>query len=221
MVIKSKKEKIKLAMHRDFLERKNKMHERYPLSEIRRLQIQQGFSNINDPKLINMLVPPKKSTDGFGDDLGFDDFDPEKGIYSNKIEPVRNVLYTTIQKQNNSLREMEHPKLVLIEPDEDDVNLGWLFRYFIQQANSPTAPLTEIDKDQYDGWLKIGGGIDRAFYNGIIVKWRIRGTLEGKTIDGIYRKGVIEGNKASIDLAAEDLPAIANQITNYVKWWKR
>ena len=77
MVIKSKKEKIKLAMHRDFLERKNKMHERYPLSEIRRLQIQQGFSNINDPKLINMLVPPKKSTDGFGDDLGFDDGDTD------------------------------------------------------------------------------------------------------------------------------------------------
>ena len=108
------------------------------------------------------------------------------------------------------------------EPDEDEIKIGYLFRYFLQQANSPTSPIIEVDKEQYEGWLKVGGGIDRAFYNGVLLKWRIKGKLQGYTgDDGIYRKGVLEGNQASVDLASKDLPDLKNQVVNLVKWWQR
>ena len=74
----------------------------------------------------------------------------------------------------------------------------------------------------FRSWLKIGGGIDRTFYNGAALKWRIRGKLETFTgDDGIIRRGVLEGNQNSINLAAENLPALKNQIKNLVKFWKR
>lgn len=242
----------KLALTKDLYRRKQLMLERYGYNKVTQLAEQYGFSDINDPTLIDLLVPAKDNEEDTQVDfqqeetIDSDSVDAQKRrnkkskrltTHPNDIkfntdgastdgkihfDRQRAGMYRTILEENSSTREMEHPKVTLIEPTEEDIKTGFIFRYFLQQSNSPTAPLVEVDKDQYESWLKSGGGIDRDFYNGVLLKWRIRGNLQTTTgNDGIVRKGVLEGNQASIDLASETLPALKLQVTNLVKYWSR
>ena len=161
---------------------------------------------------------------GFGDDLGFDDFEPDGSPSNGKyvMDIGQQAGYTSLIKGSGKERKLEHPVMVLREPDEDEVKTGFMYRYFIQQANSPTAPIIEIDKEQYEGWLKVGGGIDRSYYVAVLLKWRIKGSLQGVMgDDGIYRKGVLEGNQASVKLASKTIPALESQVQDYIKYWTR
>ncbi len=232
-------------MARDLYRRKKLMRKKYSRPVLQRLAKQYGFSDINDENFINLILPPDSvnaKSDIDSDDLSTEDkytsmkkkakilhrkdiqYSKDGSSTSGEIEfdVIKAGMYKELVTMNNAEREMEHPVIVQIEPTDEERQTGFMFRYFLQQENSPSAPIIEVDKEQYEGWLKIGGGIDRTFYNGVVVKWRIRGSLETVTgDDGIIRKGVLEGNTASIDLASETLPAIKTQVVNLVKFWKR
>ena len=239
----------RLALTRDLYKRRKIMLKKYGQQQLKQLADQYGFDGINHPEFINLLVPAN-SDEGLLDIMeeeGGDEESPDKikrknqspqdlishpdeiqfdktgtSIGGLKFDNIRASMYRELLKENNAERDMEHPKMIIPEPTDEERSAGFMFRYFLQQANSPSAPIIEVDKDQYEGWLKVGGGIDRTFYNGCLVKWRIRGNLQ-TTIgdDGIRRKGVLEGNTDSVELASEKLPALKNQITNLVKYWER
>tara|TARA_Y100001963_G_scaffold21067_1_gene27065 strand:+ start:3176 stop:3625 length:450 start_codon:yes stop_codon:yes gene_type:complete len=131
-------------------------------------------------------------------------------------------LYDTIVKENGYIRESEYAKLYQPEPEDEDYKRGSIFRYFARQANSTTAVIVEINKEQYDSWHLPDSGLDKYFYIVCAIKWRIRGSLQGYTADdGTYRKGVLEGNQDSLILADEHIPGISKQIQDYIKFWKR
>ena len=245
------KRRLKLALTKDLYRRRKIMLKRYSLQQLKQLAIQYGFDDINHPDFINVLVPAgkkdefqiveekdygenvedvikkkRKNKDKQGelhhpDEILFDTSGTPIGGKI-KFDTIRAGMYREILKSNNAERDMEHPVLVRPEPTDEEYTVGFMFRYFLQQANSPTAPIIEVDKEQYEGWLKIGGGIDRTFYNGVLLKWRIRGNLQTVTgDDGIIRIGILEGNQNSITLASEVLPALENQLKNLVKFWIR
>ncbi len=242
----------KSLLTKDLYRRKQIMLKRYGYDKVSQLAKQYGFSDINEPTFIDLLVPIKEYPEDTqidfeekesGDTESTDaikrknkkskrltthpndiKFNKDGASTDGKIhfDRQRAGMYRTIIEENSELRDMEHPKITLIEPTEDEVTTGFMYRFFLQQANSPTSPIIEVDKDQYESWLKSGGGIDRDFYNGTLLKWRIRGSLQTKTgDDGIIRKGVLEGNTDSIELASETLPALKLQLTNLVKYWTR
>ena len=235
--------------------RKEILKKKYSHSVLTKMAIQFGFSDINDDKFVDFIIPPGTTPRGFGDDIGYDDIDPDSGFIidnqsqkpnpmnsfgddlgfdgfnpdgggssNNKrfIDEVESAQYRELARLNNSERALEHPEVTIVEPSDEERSTGFMYRYFLQQANSPTSPIIEVDKDQYESWKKLGGGIDSSFYNGISLKWRVRGELETKIgQDGIVRKGVLDGNTDSITLASETLPALKNQMQNLVKYWKR
>tara|TARA_Y100000361_G_scaffold139188_1_gene142027 strand:- start:628 stop:1371 length:744 start_codon:yes stop_codon:yes gene_type:complete len=238
-------------IQRDLFRRKKLMKKKFSLRVLRNLASQYNM-DINDTSFVNLIMPPgEKDYEGdidyTNEDIRDDD-NPQKLQMKNRaiqgslidrsnikynrdgssstgrieFDSIKAGQYRELLKLNNAERDMEHPVLNQIEPTDEERATGFMFRYFLQQANSPTAPIIEVDKEQYEDWLKIGGGIDRQFYNGTVLKWRVRGSLENITgTDGIVRKGVLEGNQASINLAAETLPALKTQVRNLVKYWKR
>tara|TARA_Y100001963_G_C6695398_1_gene406717 strand:- start:470 stop:919 length:450 start_codon:yes stop_codon:yes gene_type:complete len=130
--------------------------------------------------------------------------------------------YDKILKDKGYKRGAEYAQLFTPEPEDEDYKRGSIFRYFARQANSRTATITEIDKEQYESWHKPDSGLDKQFYIVSIVKWRVSGPLQGYTADdGTYRKGVLEGNQDSVLLAEETMPGISLQLQDYIKFWKR
>jgi len=240
-------------IQRDRVVRKKLLNEQYTYSERKRLSKQFGFTDIDDPDFIDFMIPPGTTPKGFGDDLGFDDFEPDSinnpgntqkpnpansfgddlgfddfspdGSPSDgKVRPddIKSTIYTDILKSNGQEYTQEHPKIVQTAPTDDERDAGFIIRYFLQQSNSPTAPIYEVDKEQFEEWAKEGGAIDNGFYNGTLMRWRVRGNLETVVEDnGVIIRGVLEGNQNSIDLASETLPDLKNQITNLVKYWRR
>tara|TARA_B100000287_G_C20645692_1_gene785049 strand:- start:41 stop:790 length:750 start_codon:yes stop_codon:yes gene_type:complete len=240
-------------IQRDRVRRNKLLNEQYSYSERKKLSKQFGFTEIDDPDFIDFMIPPGTTPKGFGDDLGYDDFDPDNinnpgntqkpnpansfgddlgyddfepdGSPSDgkfKPDDIKSTIYADILKSNGQEYTQEHPKIVQTAPTDDEREAGVIIRYFLQQSNSPTAPIYEVDKEQFEEWAKEGGAIDNGFYNGALMRWRIRGNLETVVEDnGVIIRGVLEGNQNSIDLASETLPDLKNQITNLVKYWRR
>ena len=177
------------------------------------------LDNINNPGNTQKPNP----ANSFGDDLGFDDFNLDGSPSDGKIRPdaIEGSIYKNLLLENGQAYSQKHPKLTQSAPTDDERSAGFMIRYFLQQSNSPTAPIIEVDKDQFEDWAKEGGDIDNGFYNGVLMRWRVRGNLETVDDNGVIIRGVLEGNQKSIDLASETLPELKNQITNLVKYWKR
>tara|TARA_B100000131_G_scaffold319030_1_gene364096 strand:- start:70 stop:504 length:435 start_codon:yes stop_codon:yes gene_type:complete len=130
--------------------------------------------------------------------------------------------YDKIVKDKGYDRASEYAQLFMPELEDEDYKRGSFFRYFARQANSPTATIVEINKEQYESWHLPDSGLDKQFYVVCVIKWRISGPLQGFTADdGTYRKGVLEGNQDSVLLAEENMPGISKQLQDYIKFWKR
>ena len=64
-------------IQRDRVRRKKLLIKQYSYSERKKLSKQFGFTDIDDQDFIDFLIPPGTTPKGFGDDLGFDDYNPD------------------------------------------------------------------------------------------------------------------------------------------------
>lgn len=144
---------------------------------------------------------------------------PDKVYTENKEE---NKKYKKLLSEKGYARDSEFAKLHLPELEDEDYVRGSFFRYFCRQRNSITAPILEIDKEQYESWHSPDSGLDKQFYIVCAVRWRISGELQGyEADDNTYRKGVLEGNRDSLLLADEKIPGISDVIQDYIKFWSK
>jgi hypothetical protein len=131
-------------------------------------------------------------------------------------------LYKNLLDNKGYSRDMEYAIVYFPEPSEKDYKKTFMFRYFARQANSPTAPIVEISKDQYISWGNIGSGLDNAFYIVLKIIWKIRGRLNGYTdTQGIYHKGIQEANNDTLDLVEEKLPGIKDKLGNILEFYQQ
>ena len=129
-------------------------------------------------------------------------------------------IYKILNKMTGVTRVVEHPKLFIPRPTKVQYERGYFLRYFARQSNSPSAPIIEIDAEQFDVY---NNSTEASYYIACAVKWRIRGKWKSTVSlsDDIERKGVVQANKDSIVLAEEAVPGLSGKITNYVKFWRK
>ena len=141
-------------------------------------------------------------------------------ITTYKFNPHSARIYKILNTMTGVQRVLEHPKPYIPRPTKAQYNRGFFIRYFARQSNSPTAPIIEINESQFDSYAH---STEASFYVAVAVKWRIRGkwkTYKSKE-DGVERKGVVQANKDSIQLAEEHLPNLSGRISNYIKFWRK
>jgi len=130
-------------------------------------------------------------------------------------------LYKQLLDDKGYSRDTDHAKVYQPEPTEKDYKNTFIFRYFARQANSPTSPIIEISKGQYNSWASMGSGLDNAFYIVLKIIWKIRGNIQGHTdTQGIYHKGITEANHDTLQLSEETLPGIQSKLGNLLEFYQ-
>jgi hypothetical protein len=130
-------------------------------------------------------------------------------------------LYKQLLDDKGYSRDTEYAIPYHPEPKEKDYKNTFMFRYFARQANSPTAPIVEISKEQYNSWANIGSGLDNAFHIVLKIIWKIRGRLQSYTdAQGMYHKGIQEANNDTLELGEEKLPGIKSKLGNLLEFYQ-
>ncbi len=94
---------------------------------------------------------------------------------------------------------------------EDDIEAGYIERFFIQKRNDPTNSIIEIDLDQY---LNVGlenNNISKINYNATYLKWHI---------SNLDTPILIELNKQSINTAEKNFKGLKKYLLNYLEYSK-
>ena len=89
-------------------------------------------------------------------------------------------------------------------PNSQDYNNQYIFRYFIRKRNEQAGLIYEVDKNMYDSIS------NDSLYIGVRIKWKIYGDInETETL-----------NKKSVSYGKSTLSNLDKYITNYLKFWK-
>jgi len=83
---------------------------------------------------------------------------------------------------------------------------GFDFRYFVQRHSSDSFAI-EIKNEQFNNIGKLLG-IDNSIYAAAVIRWRLTGTLAF----------IEQTNKASVNVAAQQLPGLPYVISNYTQY---
>jgi hypothetical protein len=89
-------------------------------------------------------------------------------------------------------------------PDENDYEVGYIIRYFLQKINDSDATIYEISNYFEDVALANG------LYKIQSIKWRITGTPQD----------IMDSNKKSISLALENMPKLSLYLPNLLQFAK-
>ena len=101
----------------------------------------------------------------------------------------------------------------------DDVDKGFIIRYFCKQVNQKLGEIVEIDQNTFS---KLS---TNNMYKTIQMTWRISGILDD--IPGppninmptrLYT-GVITANKLSVQAAEKELPGMVNKVINFQQYY--
>jgi len=124
-------------------------------------------------------------------------------------------MYNDLTK-NKTKYSLEIPKTFVPAPTDVDYSNGFIQRYFIQRVSDINGFVFEINSDTYQELLT------NPYFISTIVRWRIAGPKnETFNIDGsIDDKGVINSNKASIQIASAVLKNIGLYLVNPLQFYK-
>lgn len=99
-------------------------------------------------------------------------------------------------------------------PTDSDYKVGYIRRYFVQNAVDSTLPIYEVSKSEYSRILI------KPIYNGVSIKWRISGPVSETYINSILDKGVRESNRIAISLASNIIPNLKFYLPNLLQFHK-
>ena len=102
-------------------------------------------------------------------------------------------IYKRIKKDPYKKEEPPREKRPL--PTEAEYRIGAYKRYFVRHVNDHNE-IIEIDKKQFETLTEKEKGINSSIYEGISIKWRIRGKRHDEYKGGIRTyPGVMESNE--------------------------
>jgi len=106
---------------------------------------------------------------------------------------------------SEEIYDPKQPRTVSPKPTEQDYQRGYMTRYFLKRRHPAKRLPFEVDERQYQSWALRGRGISQKEYQAIVVKWRIRGSVEPVDNDLGYpiERGVRETNKRLIERVYE------------------
>ncbi len=97
-------------------------------------------------------------------------------------------------------------------PDEDDYEIGYIIRYFVQKRNNPFGTIMEIDVDQYSGINRRNNpGINGVLYNHALLEWRI---------SKLPTADIIKLNRTNVIKASIKFPYLGTFLTNMLEFYK-
>lgn len=99
-------------------------------------------------------------------------------------------------------------------PTESDYSVGYIRRYFVQNAVDSTLPIYEVSKSEYSRVLT------KPIYTGVSLKWRISGPISETYINSVLDKGVRESNRISISLVSDTIPNLKFYLPNLLQFHK-
>jgi hypothetical protein len=108
----------------------------------------------------------------------------------------------------------KQPKFVLIQPKQQDYNIGYINRYLVQYVLDLAQVPIEIGDKAKDTYGK-PMGIDPNLYDLIEVKWQLTGPLFDKTILTGVIPGITETNRQTITKLAQKYPSVIYTFRNY------
>lgn len=119
------------------------------------------------------------------------------------------LIYNKINKLDAT--QYVDPQLTYPIPTNDDYDIGWILRYFVQKRNSENI-IIEIDQPQF-GSINTKGkpGLNGVIWNGLVLKWRI----SKMSISDISYLNQLELQKSE-----HKFPGIGAYITNLLEFWK-
>ena len=99
----------------------------------------------------------------------------------------------------------------LPKPSENDYQKGYIERYFAKQRNNIQAPIVEIDKKQYDSHAVAGTGLNSAFYQVLLLRWKLTGELQE----------VQKINFKTVKSLEQKMPGISIRLSNPLQFYKQ
>jgi hypothetical protein len=103
--------------------------------------------------------------------------------------------------------------------DQEDIDNGFIVRYFAQQVNQRSGVIFEIDKSTFNRLQ------NNHVYRTISIEWRIKGALDDVLgpphINTPRRKytGVLTANRLSLEMGDKQLPGLKYRILEYNQFW--
>jgi len=114
-----------------------------------------------------------------------------------------------------TLSEYIQPILKTPKPILEQITTGYIMRYFVKKSNDLTAPVIEIDKDQYAKCKpKSGRHINGALYNKISLRWKLTGPRK----DMNQVKGVEDTNRRTAYAKNIKMPGLADLLRNLARY---
>ncbi len=124
---------------------------------------------------------------------------------------------TDYVRVSKNLSNFVPEKIVPITPviSKVDRQIGEIVRYFVRfNTHSISADITEVDKKSF---LKLK---KNKFYTITSIRWLVSGPLDDLEKSDILIPGVLTANKKSVELGDEELPGLADYITDYQRFWQ-
>jgi hypothetical protein len=117
---------------------------------------------------------------------------------------------------NLNLFIIKLPNTIVPSPTNDDYDLGFIMRYFIQKSNDVNSHIFEIDEKEFEKYK------ENPFWIVTELKWRITGPKNPiyKNDGNIDDTGVINANKAAIARASFSLKNIGLYLPNFLQFHK-
>lgn len=124
-------------------------------------------------------------------------------------------MYKDVAK-NIDIFEIKNPVTVVPTPTDEDYNLGFIRRYFIQKANDEYSFIFEVSESVYTEHIK------NPFWKGTTIKWRIRGPIDPVYSNNgdIDDRGIKYSNKAAIGLASQTIKNVGLYLPNILQFYK-
>ena len=122
-------------------------------------------------------------------------------VNDDNIENVK-AFNRLLGKKKEGVAEIHPPRSYVPKPDEDDYQNRWIMRHFVRKVNDSSAPILEVDKNQFDALE----GND--YYLTASIRWTIFGDQE------IVR----QTNLKVLQIADTEIPGMLNRLPNLLQY---